>query len=52
MQSVAGVSEVDISTLTISVVEETGTTTIPPGQQINVGSNAYTVAGTLNITAE
>jgi uncharacterized phage protein gp47/JayE len=52
IQSVPGVDEVDLSTLTISVVEGLTTTTIPPGQQISVGSEAYTTSGTFTINVE
>ena len=52
IQDVAGVSEVDLSTLTIQSVENAVTTTIPPGQQISVGKNAYTVSGSFVITVE
>lgn len=52
MQDTPGVSEVDLSTLTLQSVEGSVTTTIPPGQQISVGSNAFPVANTLTISVE
>jgi len=52
IQSVAGVSEVDLSSLVVQTVENGITTTIPPGQQISVGKNAYTVTNSLTITVE
>jgi len=52
MQDVAGVSEVDLATLIVSSTENGNTTTIPPGQQISVGSEAYSVANSIVITVE
>ena len=52
IQNVAGVSEVDLSTLVVQSVENDVTTTIPPGQQIYVGKNSYTVTNSLTITVE
>jgi uncharacterized phage protein gp47/JayE len=52
MQGVAGVSEVDLSSLILQSVEGAVTVTIPPGQQIAVGNQAYTVANTLTINIE
>jgi uncharacterized phage protein gp47/JayE len=52
MQNVAGVDEVDLSTLIIQSTEGIVTTTIPPGQSISVGKNAYTVTSSLTITVE
>ena len=52
MQNTAGVGEVDLSTLVLQSIEGIVTTTIPPGQQISVGSNAYPVANTLAISVE
>jgi uncharacterized phage protein gp47/JayE len=51
-QTVAGVSEVDLSSLILQSVDSGVTTTIPPGQQIFVGNNAYTVTNSLTITVE
>lgn len=51
-QDVPGVSEVDLSTLILQSIEGNITTTIPPGQQISVGSNAYTVTNSLTISVE
>jgi uncharacterized phage protein gp47/JayE len=51
-QDVPGVSEVDLSSLILQSVENGITTTIPPGQQISVGNEAYTVTNTLNISVE
>jgi uncharacterized phage protein gp47/JayE len=52
IQDVPGVSEVDLSSLILQSVEGAVTTTIPPGQQISVGKNAYPVANSLTITVE
>ena len=52
MQNTPGVGEVDLPTLILQSVEGVVTTTIPPGQQISVGSNAYTRANTLAISVE
>jgi uncharacterized phage protein gp47/JayE len=52
IQDVPGVSEVDLSSLVLQSVEGAVTTTIPPGQQISVGKNAYPVANSLTITVE
>lgn len=52
MQNTPGVSEVDLTTLILQSVEGIVTTTIPPGQQISIGSNAYPVANTLSISVE
>lgn len=52
MQETAGVSEVDLATLVVQSTEGLVTTTIPPGQQISVGSNAYPVANTPTISVE
>lgn len=52
MQGVAGVSEVDLTTLILSSTENGITTTIPPGQQISIGNQAYAVANTITITVE
>lgn len=49
---VAGVDQVDLSTLTISSTIGVTTTSIPPGQRISVGKLAYTVPGTLAISVE
>lgn len=51
-QAVPGVSEVDLSSLIVQSVEGSTTTTIPPGQSISVGSNAYTVTNNLTILIE
>jgi hypothetical protein len=51
-QDVPGVSEVDLSSLILQSVEGNVTTTIPPGQQISVGNEAYTVANSFTITVE
>ncbi len=51
-QNVPGVSEVDLSSLILQSVEGEVTTTIPPGQQISVGNEAYTVTNSLTITVE
>ena len=51
-QGVPGVSEVDLSSLILQSVEGNVTTTIPPGQQIFVGNEAYTVANNFTITVE
>jgi len=51
-QDVPGVSEVDLSSLILQSIENGVTTTIPPGQQISVGNEAYTVANSLVITVE
>ena len=52
MQNVAGVAEVDLATLVVSSTEDGVTTTIPPGQQISIGSEAYSVANSIVITVE
>lgn len=52
MQTVAGVSEVDLSSLILQSTEGIIVTTIPPGQQISVGKNAYPVTTTLTISVE
>lgn len=52
MQNVPGVDEVDLSTLVLQTVEGLITVTIPPGQQISIGSNAYPVTNTLTISVE
>lgn len=52
IQDVAGVSDVDLSTLTVSSVIGNVTTTIPPGQILSVPKTAYTVANILTITIE
>lgn len=52
MQNTPGVGEVDLSTLILQSIENAVTTTIPPGQQISVGSNAYPIANTLAISVE
>lgn len=52
MQDVPGVSEVDLSTLVLQSIEGITTITIPPGQQISVGSNAYPVTNVLTISVE
>ena len=51
-QDVPGVSEVDLNSLILQSVEGVITTTIPPGQQISVGNEAYTVANNFTITVE
>lgn len=51
-QDVPGVSEVDLTSLILQSVEGNITTTIPPGQQISVGSEAYPVTNNLTITVE
>lgn len=51
-QDIAGVAEVDLSTLVLQSVKSGVTTTIPPGQQIAVGNEAYTVASALTISVE
>lgn len=50
MQEVPGVAEVDLSTLVLQSIESGVTTTIPPGQQISVGNEAYTVTNNLTIS--
>lgn len=50
MQEVSGVAEVDLSTLVLASTQSGNTTTIPPGQQIAVGNQAYTVANNLVIS--
>jgi uncharacterized phage protein gp47/JayE len=52
MQNVPGIAEVDLSSLILQSVENGVTTTIPPGQQISVGNEAYTVTNNLAITVE
>ena len=52
MQAVPGVDEVDLSTLILQSIENNVTTTIPPGQQISVGNEAYPVANSIVITVE
>jgi|SRR5579864_7337289 len=52
IQDVPGVDEVDLTSLVIQSTEGIVTTTIPPGQQISVGKNAYTVTNNLTITVE
>ncbi|MGH7974973.1 MAG: baseplate J/gp47 family protein [bacterium] len=52
MQGVAGVAEVDLASLILQSTENGVITTIPPGQQISVGKQAYTVANSLVITVE
>jgi hypothetical protein len=49
-QNVAGVSEVDLSTLVLESIKSGVTTTIPPGQQISVGNEAYTTANNLTVS--
>ena len=49
-QNVAGVSEVDLSTLVLQSIKNGVTTTIPPGQQIAVGNEAYTTANILTVS--
>jgi len=51
-QNVPGVSEVDLTSLILQSIEGDVTTTIPPGQQISVGNEAYTVTNSLTITVE
>jgi len=50
IEGTPGVDQVDISTLTLQSVEGITTVTIPPGQRISIGKNAYTVANSLVIT--
>jgi len=52
MQEVAGVAEVDLDTLTLSSTISGITTTIPPGQQISIGKQAYSVANSIVVTVE
>jgi uncharacterized phage protein gp47/JayE len=51
-QDVPGVSEVDLSSLLLQSTEGVVTTTIPPGQQISVGNEAYPIANPPTITVE
>ena len=50
MTAVPGVSEVDLSSLILQSTQSGNTTTIPPGQQIAVGNQAYPVTNSLTIT--
>jgi hypothetical protein len=52
IQEVAGVSDVDLSSLSISSIIQDVTTTIPPGQILSVPKTAYTVTNILTITIE
>lgn len=52
MQEVPGVAEVDLGTLTLSSTVLGVTTTIPPGQQISIGKQAYSVANSIVVTVE
>lgn len=52
IQEVPGVAEVDLSTLTIQSTIDGVPTVIPPGQQISIGKQAYSVASSLVITVE
>ena len=51
-QTVPGVSEVDLSSLVLQSVKSGITTTIPPGQQIDVGNEAYTVSNIFTVSVE
>ena len=51
-QDVPGVSEVDLTSLILQSTENGVTTTIPPGQLIAVGNEAYPVTNSLTITVE
>jgi uncharacterized phage protein gp47/JayE len=51
-QDVPGVSEVDLSSLILQSIEGGVVTTIPPGQLIAVGNEAYPVTNSLTITVE
>jgi len=51
-QAVPGVSEVDLSSLILQSIEGAVTITIPPGQQISVGNQAYPITNSLTITVE
>jgi uncharacterized phage protein gp47/JayE len=52
IQAVPGVDEVDLSSLILQSTQNSITTTIPPGQSIFVGKNAYPVTTNLTITVE
>jgi uncharacterized phage protein gp47/JayE len=52
VQDVPGVSEVDLTSLILQSTENGVTTTVPPGQQISVGNEAYPVTFSLTITVE
>ena len=51
-QTVPGVSEVDLSSLVLQSIKSGVTTTIPPGQQIDVGNEAYTVSNIFTVSVE
>lgn len=51
-ENVPGVAIVDLSTLVLQSIENGNTTTIPPGQQITIGNQAYAVANSIIITIE
>jgi uncharacterized phage protein gp47/JayE len=48
---VAGVDAVNLSTLSMSSTIGVVVVTVPPGQRLTIGKNAYTQAGTLIITS-
>ncbi len=50
MTAVPGVGEVDLSSLILQSTQSGNITTIPPGQQIAVGNQAYPVANSLTIS--
>jgi len=52
IQDTPGVSEVDLTSLILQSTEGAVTTTIPPGQFIYVGKEAYPVVTSLTITVE
>jgi len=50
MTEVPGVGEVDLDSLILQSTQSGNTTTIPPGQQIAVGNQAYPVTNSLTIS--
>lgn len=52
MQDTAGVGEVDLTTLVLTSTENGVSTTVPPGQFISVGKNAYSFTNILTISVE
>lgn len=52
IEGTPGVDAVNLSTLTFQSIEGIIVTTVPPGQRISVGKDAYPVANVLSITVE
>lgn len=52
IEATPGVDSVNLTTLTMQSIENAVTTTVPPGQRISVGKNAYSVANILSISVE